>query len=753
MRSGQALPLLVPTAAVYAGWVFSSRWESPSIGYGAVALVLLWLLWEWRELPGRYVLFLITAGSIASCLCSLAGPIPDWNNTEGAWTAEVLSIETFRSYRRVVVDADHLGLAAAHLDLANSPEPGQYITLRGRSRAPQGPANPGEFDYRRYLDARGIHWIIEADDWHAVSTAEHTPGLSKALQERLGLKLRRLADGSLVQALILGDRTGIGPQKSEQWQRLGIAHLMAISGLHIGLIGGLLWVPARFLPVNPWVQLLIVLVGLLCYVMLSGLRPSALRAFCVFALAGSARIKNGSGEPLNHWAAAALLLILWQPGLPGQLGFQMSFAASGAIIYLLPAIRRLRRWLWPFAISAAAQAGLVPLLADAFGEIALLGALFTWVFLPLITVLLAASLLWVLTGSLLDFCLIPVLDGMTAAIYWIAEISQAVAITVPLPSFSLVSILLWYGFWLFVGSQTRSRCFVKRRSLLAKVALVAVVLALLTGMPRDWLLPLEVTAIDVGQGDSLLIQTPHGQNILIDGGGSHWEEQSDYGVGPRRLLPYLRRRGIDHIDLVILSHPHEDHLQGLLTVLEELSVGMVWDGGDPHTTRSYIRYLELIETKGVPYHVVRTGQSVSLAGGVKLSIEHPSELEYGTSSDLNNNSVVVLLEYRSRRFLFTGDIDWEGQIRMLRSGVPSVDWLKVPHHGSASAWLEPWIEAVSPSIALISAGEGNRFGHPHAKVVEGLKEREVEVYRTDIHGSVRFFVWNGIMWTWPSRMR
>jgi competence protein ComEC len=268
---------------------------------------------------------------------------------------------------------------------------------------------------------------------------------------------------------------------------------------------------------------------------------------------------------------------------------------------------------------------------------------------------------------------------------------------------------------------------------------------LAVSVPHQFARPLEITFLDVGQGDCILIRTPFRQHILVDGGGDsvYWQERGR-NVGMTTVVPYLRHRGVRHIDLVISSHPHEDHLHGLLAVLEHFSVGMIIDSGQTHTSPTYRKYLELIMEKRIPYQRLRAGDQVLLRGGVSLSILHPHQFLSGTGSDLNNNSLVIRLAYQGRSVLLTGDIDREGLEDLLkRGGLTPVDLVKVPHHGSRAALVPEFYQVVQPRHAVISVGR-NSFGHPHPDVLGFLELSGITALRTDQEGAVSFYIWNGL---------
>lgn len=242
---------------------------------------------------------------------------------------------------------------------------------------------------------------------------------------------------------------------------------------------------------------------------------------------------------------------------------------------------------------------------------------------------------------------------------------------------------------------------------------------------------LEVHFIDVGQGDSILIRAGE-KNVLIDGGPR--------GAG-EKVTDYLRSCGVQHLDLIIATHPHEDHIGGLLAVLEQIDVAEVLDPGVPHTSALFENYLDLIDQQEIIFTAARAGMKRELGAGIVLSILQPQE---PLASNLNDVSIVARLTGAGVDFLFTGDLEAPYERKLLETGQAlSAAVLKVGHHGSHSSTCEEFFAAVRPRYAVVLAGEGNSYQHPHRETLERFAGANVELYRTDLHGTVVMAVTDG----------
>lgn len=341
---------------------------------------------------------------------------------------------------------------------------------------------------------------------------------------------------------------------------------------------------------------------------------------------------------------------------------------------------------------------------------------------------------WV--GHWLIRCAGLIVDAGMPTLLWVSSQQWAtLEVAAPTPVTVVGWGLLVVGLpWALVSGE-RTRRQWGRRLCLAGCALFAVA----AWIPNidAYRQVVRVTFIDVGQGDAILIQTPRGQAVLIDGGGMpRSEDAGTWDLGERQLVPYLKHEGIKQIDVLVNTHPHEDHLQGLLAVLKQRPVVMVIDSGRTVESHSFAQYRGLITSLDIPYYAVKRGDVIALESGIVLRILGPPQ-ESGQRS-LNGDSVVIRLETAHGTVLLTGDLEKAEQQELLwgaKNVELAADVIKVPHHGSGRDVDWRFIDAVSPAVAVIQVGR-NAHGHPAAATLAAYTERGAQVLRTDYHGAV-----------------
>jgi competence protein ComEC len=656
------------------------------------------------------------------------------------------------------------------------------------------PSQSGDFDYRAYLAHQGIYSVVYYPSAELVDSGQGVPPLQwiYSVRERLAASLAGALpepQGSLAQAILLGLRGNIPDSLSEAFSRTGTAHLLAISGLHMSIIIAILLslctlVFGRQRSVYIWLTLALMWL----YALLAGMHPPVIRAAIMGSLFLMAVYLGRQGSAIIALAFAAAVMVGIQPRLLWTVSFQLSFLAMAGLILLYPCLQTWGRKgvarisgsremmaaagnmiTDVFAASLAAIVTVAPLIAYNFGVVSLVGLPATFLALPALPFIIVTSALAAFVGLIASVA--------AQVLGWLAWlfISYLIALVrgfdaLPYSSLEVGTISPWYvlgyyavlaGVIALLSYRTRLVDLSSRLASGVQKAARGIPKPRLRFSPRWLVLPLLLVAIlvwsvaltqpdgkihvsflDVGQGDAILIQTPNGQDILIDGG----PDPQKINLELSERLPFWDRT----IDLVVCTQPQADHVTGLVEVLQRYNVERVLDPGVPCDSAIYEKWCNLIEDKGIEYELTCVGQEIDLGSGVMMQVLNPPEnLWEETSHDVDNNGVVLRLSWNDVSFLFTADIRAEAELELImqRANLRATV-LKVAHHGSGTSTSERFLAAVDPEVAVICVGAGNPFGHPGPAVLERLIDRlgNDNVYRTDQDGTIEFITDGETLW-------
>ncbi len=666
---------------------------------------------------------------------------------------------------------------------------GDILTVTG---TPQEPRPIDGFDYPAYLAAQGITATMFAREAQVAGEGgARWRAAIYAARGRLADSIQRVMpypESALGQALLLGKRESLTPELVERFRSTGAAHLLAISGLHVGVllavaVGAGAWLLGRQRPT----YLIIAAAIIWLYALGAGASPSALRA----AVMGTVYLAAlGLGRPssvLPALALAAALMTAASPNLVRQVSFQLSFAAVGGIALALtvwdgnfggwrsPSAGWRGRLLgWAVAlmvVSAAATLATWPLVAANFGEVALLGVPVSLLAIPAMAPAVVTTIVAAIGGV--------VFEPLGELLGWIAVAPTAYLIGVvsAFPQWTVEAewvgrplLTAWYGglgLALLAAQPHRTRRWrqavggwiARARTnpggtaislpspyitITAAVALgiaAAILWARAVGGPDGYL---HVHFLDIGQGDSILVVTPAGRQALIDGG-------PDGDVVSSALADTLPG-GDRSLDLVVMTHPDSDHSNGLLDVLDRYTVGAALSGPQPPGGEMQAQWERRLERHGIKPVEVYAGYVIELGEGVELQVLNPPRDRL--LGDSNNNSVAMRLTYGDVTFLLTADIESESEQQLVVSGAELHSTvLKVAHHGSKSSTTPRFLNAVSPAIAVVSAGLDNTYGHPAPAVMERLEAAvgAENVYRTDRDGSIEIVSDGATVWARTER--
>ncbi len=681
---------------------------------------------------------------------------------------------------------------------------GDVLTVTG---TPQEPRPIDGFDYPAYLAAQGITATMFARE--AQVTGEGRARWRAALyaaRGRLADSIERVMpypESALGQALLLGKRESLPTELVERFRGTGAAHLLAISGLHVGVLLAVAVVAGSLLLGRQRPTYLAVAAAVIwLYALGAGASPSALRAAVMGTVYLAALALGRPSSVLPALALAAALMTAASPNLIRQVSFQLSFAAVGGIALALTVWdgnfggwrsqsagwrARLLGWAASLTVvSAAATLATWPLVAANFGEVALLGVPVSLVAIPAMAPAVVTTIVAAVGGV--------VFEPLGELLGWMAVAPTAylIAVVSAFPQWTLEAnwvgrplLAAWYGglgLALLAAQPHRTRRWqqavaslpsrlksLKRNGpstssgertgekgsprirLPSPYITITVAVALGTAAAILWFRVadgpdgyLHVHFLDIGQGDSILVVTPSGRQTLIDGGPD--------GDTVSQALADTLPGGDRSLDLVVMTHLDSDHSNGLLDVLDRYTVGAVLSGPQPPGDEMRAQWEDRLEQHGIAPVEVRAGYVVELGDGVELQVLNPPRERL--SGDSNNDSLVMRLTYGEVSFLLAADIESEAEQSLVagRAELQSTV-LKAAHHGSKTSTTRPFLNAVSPAIAVVSAGLDNSYGHPAPAVVERL-EAAVEaenVYRTDRDGSIEVVSDGATVWVRTER--
>ncbi|MEW6193096.1 MAG: DNA internalization-related competence protein ComEC/Rec2 [Bacillota bacterium] len=790
---GFNVPPLVLLTALYAGGCFAARYF-PLPGSAALLAALFTILvavigyFYARQRTHRLIYFLFfilgivgARFAVAEAACPLAGYADRYVTLSGTVVAEpdvrtqdvryVLRVaearvgkESFRGGKVLVVTREPEDVFGY----------GDLLRVKGFLYPPQAEGNPGEFDYAAYLSRRGIGVLVYARPegitrlGHGVPNPLVVPALW--LKGRLFTILDRVfppEQSALVKGIAFGTRAAIDPAVNEAFIETGVVHILSVSGLHVGLVLGFVLGLARLVRLRPGATLLFAVLALLFYDLMVGADPPVVRATVMAVLLLWAKCLGRERDWPTALAVAALIILLANPLAVEDPGFQLSFAATWGILYLGPVLvdllrRAGTRWglaikpalAWGLAVPLGAQLGTLPLVALHYGLVSPVALLANIVAVPMTGFILLFGILAAVFGLLFlplgEILAAPAAFGLDLFLYLVRFFQSLPGAVLYVPAFPWTLVLLWYGLlYLLVRKATgkpltpAGSASAGLGSWLARAAVFALVVLAWLGLFR-WLdageRTLRVDFIDVGQGDSALIRTPGGGTLLVDAGGWPGELAGELvdGAG-MRVVRYLRREGVRRLDVLVLTHPHEDHCGGARAIVERIPVRLVVVPPlEPGVDDAFDRLLAFLREKGVPVSTAKAGDSIRLDPAVRIAVLAPFPPLGRDPAAFNDASLVLQASYKGKRFLFAGDVEEEGQHRLLQYGAElRSDVLKVPHHGSAK-FLPAFFEAVRPGYAVISVGARNRFGQPAPVAIQKLERLGTRVYRTDRDGAVVF---------------
>ncbi len=642
-------------------------------------------------------------------------------------------------------------------ELKQNMHPGDTLTGIMLFNRPRGKRNPHDFDYGRYLRNKGIYFEAFLENpGEVILHPRNSNSVSlmfldvQALISRQFHKYLSPRSAGILSALILGEKSEIEESTRSNFANTGVIHVLAVSGLHVGYVSlilitifGLLRLPHHF-------QMGSVIAGLLFYVGLTGAAPSVMRASIMASLMIVGTLLERKSDILNILASAAFIILIISPAQLFNIGFQLSFLAVVSIVVLFPIFKNkvsnlsisqttvFGKLLLPifdlFLVSLAAQLGTLAITIFYFNKIPIVSLLANIVVVPLIGVIVATGMSFLIIGSLfptLARLWAATIEGAVDFMLWFvqkcAQVDWAYITVRSIQHFELIFLL---------ASIFAITVFEFRKVI--KLWIILIVLWASIHTWRSFLAPqnLELVVLDVGQGDATLIHSPNGKTMLIDAGLRFGGKD----MGKDVILPYLKHRDWSKIDLLVLTHPHNDHIGGAQYLMENIDVGKIMMPAIEYDSYGYNALCDVIDAMDIPTSSVFAGHIDSTLKPIYFRVTGPKQYDNESRpSNINNTSIVIQLFYGESSVLLTGDgeeIIEEDQLHL--GTLLNSDIIKAPHHGSKTSSSEDYINLVRPQICLMSLGRKNKFRHPSKVTLEKYEGIGTEILRTDLEGALVF---------------
>ncbi len=607
--------------------------------------------------------------------------------------------------------------------------------------------NPGDFNYRLYYKSKGINKTVEASD--AALLEPDSAGVIRTILYLSKEKVKSIInealpaeEAAILTGIITGDKTDIDEDTRDAYMHTGLSHILSVSGLHVGFLMLLVTFMLKPFNLGKKTKGIITMSIITYYILLIGAPMPSVRALIMLGVLIAGKAAGRDYDLKASISFALMLILLFRPLGVHDPGFIISFGAMYSIALLHPVLYGILRFVPSFLRSASALSlsvwlGLAPILACYFNYISLVSIIINIVVVPLAFTITLTGFVGIFAGIVSRIAALYVFSTDYYLIKLLTFIIKKAA-ELPTAGFYIPTLPAYlYGLY-YVGIGLTIACFrsayfrIYIRRLAAVYLIAAAVLLSVYNMPSS---RLKLIFFDVGQGDSCCIITPGKKVVLVDGGGSPGKGEYYYDVGGKITVPALLHQGVWRIDTVVVSHLHDDHMEGLLAVMEVYPVKNLilprFSGSQEDISGNSGALLDKCREKGTKVYRMGKGDYVKLGDKVRMDFLSPVG---EARSNENENSLVGMLTYQSFRALFTGDIGKETEAGLPAEAVCS-SVLKVPHHGSGLSSSEGFIEGVKPRVSVISVGKNN-YGHPSPDAMKRLNAAGSMVYRTDEAGAV-----------------
>ncbi|MBI3194271.1 MAG: DNA internalization-related competence protein ComEC/Rec2, partial [Ignavibacteriae bacterium] len=647
---------------------------------------------------------------------------------------------------------------------------GRTVALTGMFKRSPRARNPGEFDYRNYLKLQGIYGqcYVNADSNIRIGGRTGVWILSEVIhpfREWISMTMDSLIGGEeakLVKGLVIGERSEIDPSIKLAFTNAGLMHILAVSGLNVGLVAVMFWSVFSLFRFPRMLIGILTVLSLIFFIFLTGAEASVTRAVIMACVFIGAKIFEQRTSLYNALGVAALVILLVDSRWLFDVGFQLSFVAVLSLAYIYPKLEQLvnklperfransffRKYiLLSTAVSLAATIGTLPLTAYYFHKISIVGIAMNLLAVPLSGLILALGCMIVVTAAIsswLGSVYAVTAYGSSWLLLKFTEWGGNLPFSVVEVNISFYEAILMLAVILFLLEFHRP--LVRRLGIISALLIGNVVLY--SSLFAESNPSLKITMLDVGQGDAIVVQLPNGKTILVDAGPI----DSKRDAGTKTIVPFLKRIGVDKIDALFISHPHADHLAATPALLRTFEVGTIYECGARSESKLVKEIDRLTDSLHIKSQYLLAGDVVVLDTNARLYILHPFSPDDSTEENLNNHSLVLKLVYGNSSIVLCGDAEEpaEQDIVSVFGNFLDSDIIKVGHHGSITSSSEELLERVTPKFALVSVGNKNKFKHPSPVVMKRIRDVGCTIYRTDKLGAILLqsdgLSWRKIQW-------
>ena len=689
----------------------------------------------------------------------------------GIVVSEKTEKEYYNLYKIKILNSNNLNLFIQVNKKSNELEYGDKVLIKGEYIKPSEQRNYGGYDDSIYLKTLKVVGRVKVDKIEVLDKKQQniilqlSNKVSEKIEEKIDANFKE-ENAAILKGLLLGKTEDIEEEVKENFQISNISHVLAISGMHIGyIILGIKILFEKLLGKRK--TRIITIFVLIFYSFITGFSASITRAVVMSSIALGAGIIYRKNDIWNTISISLLVILIYNPFLILNVGLQLSYIGTISIILFSKLVLKLfdnlpikfrDKFKEILSVTISAQIMILPIMIYYFNKIGIYFLITNLLVSLIIGPIIILGFLYIIISFIFNPLteIIAILLNIGLEILdLISKFSKLPFAGIYLPTPSIVTIFLFIVVILVGGiiysiynSKYLTTTNIRVKNLIAlfrykfkenkkkckKIILTLIVIIIsINFIPKD----LKIYFVDVGQGDCTFIVTPKNKTILIDGGGSL---SDSFDVGKKTLIPYLLDRGYASLDYVMISHFDQDHVGGILTVLEGLKVKNVIISKQREKSQQYSEFMRIIKKKKINVIVVERGNRVKIEDGIYFDILWPQK-EQIKDNILNNNSIVAKLHYNEFSMLFTGDIEQEAEKILIQNNTNlKVDVLKVAHHGSNTSSMKEFVKTVKPRVALIGVGKNNNFGHPDSEVLNRFKQINTKIFRTDENGEINIVV-------------